>query len=70
MRRRMAVVGEEELDVTGEEGLAETSWETMREYACDDRQTHAIWMSIQRCVPLPHPPRIQSQSEPAHERRE
>ena len=33
MRRRMAVVGEEELDVTGEEGLVETSWDTMREYA-------------------------------------
>ena len=33
MRRRIAV-GEELEDVTGEEGLAETSWETMREYAC------------------------------------
>ena len=29
----MAVVGEEELEVTGEEGFAETSWDTMREYA-------------------------------------
>lgn len=37
IRRRMAVVGEEEFDVTGEEGLAETSWETMREYACNMR---------------------------------
>ena len=33
MRRRMAVVGEEELDVTGGEGVVETSWDTMREYA-------------------------------------
>ncbi len=33
MRRRIAVVGEEELEVTGEEGFAETSWDTMREYA-------------------------------------
>lgn len=43
MRRRMAVVGEEEFDVTGEDGLAETSWETMREYACNmGIRTHVI----------------------------
>lgn len=42
MRRRMAVVGEEELDVTGEEGLAETSWDTMREYAYTRHENAAI----------------------------
>ena len=48
MRRRIAVVGEEELDVTGEVGLAETSWETMREYAYTSCQ------SLDRTTPLIH----------------
>ena len=69
MRRRMAVVGEEELDVTGEEGLAETSWDTMREYAC--ALVNALWARVinELSVPLLRPPRSQSRSEPARERR-
>ena len=33
MRRRIAVGEEDAVDVTGEDGLVETSWETMRAYA-------------------------------------
>ena len=37
MRRRIAVCGDDWLDVTGEEGFVATSWDTMRAYACIHR---------------------------------
>ena len=44
MRRRMAVGEVLVDDVTGEDGLAETSWETMREYACTQPLFNARWV--------------------------
>lgn len=65
MRRRMAVVGEEDGDITGEEGLAETSWDTMREYAYKNVITQAIvsrWAMRTFATPSTEPVTVKTRS--------